>query len=315
MRSPLIPRKQALTRPRRQSRHDHGRPLHPRLHRRRPPLAPHAVDPRDHQTLHLHRDRLPRSRASSSPSSSVTDDGKQQLNIPETEVEDILVALILDDKIQGRIDQVAQRLELDRQCVPSPPPFPSLTPPQQSPRNPPLRLPGSLDFPTLFPPFRPATKIGDGGSAREGECGGDDGRDELGRPRVRGCLGLSSGCSCIFSWFSSFVRSVGARGYARRAVGLHCQVPSTTSSRAGRADGEGPIKVLYSTKRSYTRAKSCEKRRERRLFWLPSWDLRGCEDVDQRLYQPMRRKTRYSVDLRHPVSTRPAVGRERQLTR
>ena len=29
----------------------------------------------------------------------------------------ILVALILDEKIQGRIDQVSQRLELDRQYI------------------------------------------------------------------------------------------------------------------------------------------------------------------------------------------------------
>lgn len=38
----------------------------------------------------------------------------QQLKIPSSDVEDILVALILDDKIQGKIDQVAQRLDLDR---------------------------------------------------------------------------------------------------------------------------------------------------------------------------------------------------------
>ncbi|KAK4705365.1 COP9 signalosome complex subunit 2, partial [Phenoliferia sp. Uapishka_3] len=38
----------------------------------------------------------------------------RQLKIPPEEVEDILVALILDDKIQGRIDQVTQRLEIDR---------------------------------------------------------------------------------------------------------------------------------------------------------------------------------------------------------
>jgi len=38
----------------------------------------------------------------------------RQLGIPSTEVEAILVSLILDDKIQGSIDQVGQRLNLDR---------------------------------------------------------------------------------------------------------------------------------------------------------------------------------------------------------
>lgn len=62
--SPLLRnRSQRLTTRRRQPRHDHGRPLHPRLHRRRPPLPPHSMDPRNHQALHLHRDHLPRSRA------------------------------------------------------------------------------------------------------------------------------------------------------------------------------------------------------------------------------------------------------------
>jgi COP9 signalosome complex subunit 2 len=35
------------------------------------------------------------------------------LSISADEVEDILVALILDGKIKGQIDQVAGRLELD----------------------------------------------------------------------------------------------------------------------------------------------------------------------------------------------------------
>ncbi|GAA5937399.1 uncharacterized protein JCM15063_002895 [Sporobolomyces koalae] len=38
----------------------------------------------------------------------------RQLSIPDEQVEDIVVALILDEKIQGRIDQVTGRLELDR---------------------------------------------------------------------------------------------------------------------------------------------------------------------------------------------------------
>ncbi|GJN89889.1 hypothetical protein Rhopal_002878-T1 [Rhodotorula paludigena] len=38
----------------------------------------------------------------------------RQLGIPNEQVEDIVVALILDEKIQGRIDQVTGRLDLDR---------------------------------------------------------------------------------------------------------------------------------------------------------------------------------------------------------
>lgn len=41
----------------------------------------------------------------------------QQLNIPEQDVEDLLVRLILDNKISGRIDQINHRLELSRQYV------------------------------------------------------------------------------------------------------------------------------------------------------------------------------------------------------
>jgi COP9 signalosome complex subunit 2 len=44
----------------------------------------------------------------------------QQLNIDKAEVEEILIGLILEGKVDGRIDQVAQRLELDKQCVPFP---------------------------------------------------------------------------------------------------------------------------------------------------------------------------------------------------
>ncbi|CAG8444064.1 15313_t:CDS:10 [Funneliformis caledonium] len=41
----------------------------------------------------------------------------KQLNIPAQDVEDLLVGLVLDNKIVGRIDQVNQRLELYRQYV------------------------------------------------------------------------------------------------------------------------------------------------------------------------------------------------------
>ncbi|CAG8449053.1 7101_t:CDS:10 [Acaulospora colombiana] len=41
----------------------------------------------------------------------------KQLNIPAQDVEDLLVGLVLDQKIKGRIDQVNQRLELYRQYV------------------------------------------------------------------------------------------------------------------------------------------------------------------------------------------------------
>lgn len=44
-----------------------------------------------------------------------TDFGKlQKLNIATEEVEELLVALILDEKISGQIDQVNQRLELQQ---------------------------------------------------------------------------------------------------------------------------------------------------------------------------------------------------------
>lgn len=33
------------------------------------------------------------------------------------EVEDLLIGLILEGKVEGKIDQVAMRLELDQQCV------------------------------------------------------------------------------------------------------------------------------------------------------------------------------------------------------
>jgi len=39
------------------------------------------------------------------------------LNIDKAEVEEILIGLILEGKVEGRIDQVAQRLELDKQFV------------------------------------------------------------------------------------------------------------------------------------------------------------------------------------------------------
>lgn len=41
----------------------------------------------------------------------------KQLNVERDEVEDILIDLILDGKVQGRIDQVGMRLEIDRQYV------------------------------------------------------------------------------------------------------------------------------------------------------------------------------------------------------
>lgn len=40
---------------------------------------------------------------------------ERQLGISSDEIEEILVSLILDEKVQGRIDQVSKRLELDRQ--------------------------------------------------------------------------------------------------------------------------------------------------------------------------------------------------------
>jgi COP9 signalosome complex subunit 2 len=39
----------------------------------------------------------------------------QELNVPAQDVEDLLVGLILDNKVKGRIDQLHQRLELHTQ--------------------------------------------------------------------------------------------------------------------------------------------------------------------------------------------------------
>lgn len=41
----------------------------------------------------------------------------QQLNVDVAEVEELLIGLILEGKVEGKIDQVAMRLELDQQCV------------------------------------------------------------------------------------------------------------------------------------------------------------------------------------------------------
>lgn len=44
--------------------------------------------------------------------------GLQQLNVDVIEVEDLLVGLILEGKVEGKIDQVGMRLELEQQYVP-----------------------------------------------------------------------------------------------------------------------------------------------------------------------------------------------------
>lgn len=41
----------------------------------------------------------------------------QQLNVDKEEVEELLIELILEGKVEGKIDQVAMRLELDRKFV------------------------------------------------------------------------------------------------------------------------------------------------------------------------------------------------------
>lgn len=41
----------------------------------------------------------------------------QQLNVEIAEVEELLIGLILEGKVDGRIDQVGMRLELDRAYV------------------------------------------------------------------------------------------------------------------------------------------------------------------------------------------------------
>jgi hypothetical protein len=50
----------------------------------------------------------------------------QQLNVDTDYVEELLIGLILEGKVEGRIDQVGNRLELDRQFVLS-----SLSPPRR----------------------------------------------------------------------------------------------------------------------------------------------------------------------------------------
>lgn len=40
-------------------------------------------------------------------------DIEKQLNVDKDEVEELLIGLILEGKVEGRIDQVAMRLELD----------------------------------------------------------------------------------------------------------------------------------------------------------------------------------------------------------
>lgn len=42
----------------------------------------------------------------------------RQLNVEKDEVEELLIELILEGKVEGKIDQVAMRLELDRKFVP-----------------------------------------------------------------------------------------------------------------------------------------------------------------------------------------------------
>lgn len=44
----------------------------------------------------------------------------QELNIPEKDVEHLLVSLILDNRVHGHIDQVNQLLELGDRCDCSP---------------------------------------------------------------------------------------------------------------------------------------------------------------------------------------------------
>lgn len=41
----------------------------------------------------------------------------RQLNVEKDEVEELLIELILEGKVEGKIDQVAMRLELDRKSV------------------------------------------------------------------------------------------------------------------------------------------------------------------------------------------------------
>lgn len=56
----------------------------------------------------------------SSPQHVDRDSFRQQLNIEKQDVEGILIELILDGKVKGKIDQQNGRVELERLSVASP---------------------------------------------------------------------------------------------------------------------------------------------------------------------------------------------------
>jgi len=103
----------------RQPLYNHGRPIYPPIHRRTSPQFTHSVSYRSHKALHAPRIIIP---CKSNwfvifASSCIHRCLQQQLNVDTREVEDLLVDLILEGKVEGRIDQAGKRLELDSKYV------------------------------------------------------------------------------------------------------------------------------------------------------------------------------------------------------
>ncbi|CAE6463968.1 unnamed protein product [Rhizoctonia solani] len=105
------------TRHHRPQRHHHGRPLYRILHRRPLAQSQNIVPHRPHQTLHASRTRVPGQGAHAYTflfTHSFKPKREQQLNVEKHEVEELLIGLILEGKVEGKIDQVAQRLEITK---------------------------------------------------------------------------------------------------------------------------------------------------------------------------------------------------------
>ncbi|ELU40525.1 MYC1 protein [Rhizoctonia solani AG-1 IA] len=105
------------TRHHRPQRHHHGRPLYRILHRRPLAQSQNVLPHRPHQTLHASRTRVPGQGAHAYTflfTHSFKPKREQQLNVEKHEVEELLIGLILEGKVEGKIDQVAQRLEITK---------------------------------------------------------------------------------------------------------------------------------------------------------------------------------------------------------
>lgn len=97
---------------------NHGRPVHPLVHWRTFTQPTHTVSHRSYQTVYSPRALvLGEGQSWLHLPEAVSNLAPQQLNVEKDEVEELLIGLILEGKVDGRIDQVSMRLELDRQCV------------------------------------------------------------------------------------------------------------------------------------------------------------------------------------------------------